>query len=108
MFMHASTVCSVTSLRLGELDQAEDHAQRAFELAREIGSAHFAAMFLIPILAERGRLDEARAILDALPLGEGELRVWQGVGVLAERGRVRIASGELTPASRTCSRPTAG
>jgi DNA-binding CsgD family transcriptional regulator len=95
MFMHASTVCSVTSLRLGELAQAEDHAQRAFELAREIGSAHFAAMFLIPILVERGRLDEARAILDALPLGEAELRVWQGVGVLAERGRVRIASGDL-------------
>ena len=95
MFMHASTVCSVTSLRLGELDQAEDHAQRAYELAREIGSAHFAAMFLIPILAERGRLDDARAILDSLPLGEPELRVWQGVGVLAERGRVRIASGDL-------------
>jgi DNA-binding CsgD family transcriptional regulator len=95
MFMHASTVCSVTSLRLGELDEAEDHAQRAFELAREIGSAHFAAMFLIPILAERGRLEEAREILDSLPLGDAELRVWQGVGVLAERGRVRIASGEL-------------
>jgi DNA-binding CsgD family transcriptional regulator len=97
MFMHASTVCSVTSLRLGELDQAEDHAQRAYELAREIGSTHFAAMFLLPILAERGRLDEARAILDPLPVGEPELRVWQGVGVLAERGRVRIASGELEP-----------
>ncbi|HEY2320100.1 MAG TPA: AAA family ATPase [Solirubrobacteraceae bacterium] len=95
MFMHASTVCSVTSLRLGELDQAEDHAQRAYELAREIGSAHFAAMFLIPILVERAKLDDARAILDGLPLGEGELRVWQGVGVLAERGRVRIATGEL-------------
>jgi DNA-binding CsgD family transcriptional regulator len=95
MFMHTSTVCSVTSLRLGELDEAEDHAQRAFELAREIGSAHFAAMFLIPILAERGQLEEARQILDSLPLGEPELRVWQGPGVLAERGRVRIASGEL-------------
>ena len=99
MFMHASTVCSVTSLRLGELDQAEDHAQRAYELAREIGSTHFAAMFLIPILAERGRLDDARAILDSLPLGEAELRVWQGVGVLAERGRVRIASGDLAGVS---------
>ena len=99
MFMHASTVCSVTSLRLGELDQAEDHAQRAYELAREIGSAHFAAMFLIPILAERGRLDDAREILDSLPLGEAELRVWQGVGVLAERGRVRIASGDLAGVS---------
>ena len=95
MFMHTSTVCSVTSLRLGELDEAEDHAQRAFELAREIGSAHFAAMWLIPILVERGRLEEARQILDSLPLGEPELRVWQGPGVLAERGRVRIASGEL-------------
>ncbi|HEY1711539.1 MAG TPA: AAA family ATPase [Solirubrobacteraceae bacterium] len=95
MFMHASTVCSVTSLRLGELDQAEDHAERAYELAREIGSTHFAAMFLCPILVERGRVDDARAILEGLPLGEPELRVWQGVGVLAERGRARIASGEL-------------
>jgi DNA-binding CsgD family transcriptional regulator len=95
MFMHASTVCSVTSLRLGELDLAQDHAQRAYELAREVGSVHFASMFLIPILAERGQLDTARQIIDALPLGEGELRVWQGVGVLAERGRVRIARGEL-------------
>lgn len=95
LFMHASTVCSVNSLRLGDLDQAEDHAQRAFELAREMGSMHFPAMFLIPILAERGRLADARAILDAVPLQEGVLRVWQGVGVLAERGRVRIASGDL-------------
>jgi DNA-binding CsgD family transcriptional regulator len=95
MFMHASTVCSVTSLRLGDLDQAEDHALRAYELTREYGSAHFATMFLIPILVERGRLDEARAILEPLSLGEAELRIWQGVGVLAERGRVRIASGEL-------------
>jgi DNA-binding CsgD family transcriptional regulator len=95
MFMHASTVCSVTALRLGDLDQAEDHAERAYELAREVGSVHFAAMFLIPILTERGRLEEACAILESLALGEAELRVWQGVGVLAERGRVRIASGEL-------------
>jgi DNA-binding CsgD family transcriptional regulator len=95
MFMHASTVCSVTSLRLGELDQAEDHAERAYELAREIGSTHFAAMFLVPILAERSRLEDAQAILESLPLGDRELRVWQGVGVLAVRGRVRIASGEL-------------
>ncbi|HTU96271.1 MAG TPA: AAA family ATPase, partial [Solirubrobacteraceae bacterium] len=54
MFMHASTVCSVTALRLGELGQAEDHALRAYELARESGSVHFAAMFLCPILVERG------------------------------------------------------
>ena len=95
MFMHASTVCSVTALRLGELDQAEDHAQRAYELAREVGSTHFAAMFLVPILVERGRLEDARAILDSLPLGERELRVWQGTGVLAQRGLAQIASGEL-------------
>jgi DNA-binding CsgD family transcriptional regulator len=95
LFMHASTVFSVTSLRLGDLDQAEDHAQRAYELAREAGSTHFAAMFLLPILAERGRFEDARAVIETLPLGEGELQVWQGVGVLAERGRLRIASGEL-------------
>ena len=95
LFMHASSVCSVTALRLGDLDQAEDHAQRAYELAREVGSAPFAAMFFLPVLAERGRLEDARAIVDALPLGEAELQVWQGVGVLAERGRLKIASGEL-------------
>jgi DNA-binding CsgD family transcriptional regulator len=95
LFMHASTVSSVTSLRLGDLDQAEDHAQRADELAREAGSTHFAAMFLLPILAERGRSDQARAVIETLPLREADLQVWQGVGVLAERGRLRIASGEL-------------
>ena len=95
LFMHTSTMCSVTALRVGELDAAEDHAQRAYELAREVGSEHYAAMWLLPVLAERGRLEEARAILDSLELEEPQLRLWQGVGVLAERGRVRIASGEL-------------
>jgi DNA-binding CsgD family transcriptional regulator len=95
LFMHTSTMCSVTALRVGELHAAEDHAQRAYELAREVGSEHYAAMWLLPVLAERGRLEDARAILDSLELGEPQLRLWQGVGVLAERGRVRIASGEL-------------
>ncbi len=95
MFMHASTVCSVTALRLGDLDQAEDHAQRAYELAREMGSGHFAAMFLLPVLAERGRHADGRAVLDSLTFGEAELGVWQGVGALAERGRLRAATGEL-------------
>jgi DNA-binding CsgD family transcriptional regulator len=95
LFMHTSSVCSVTALRVGKLDQAEDHAQRAYELAREIGSEHFAAMFLVPVLAERGRVDEARALIEPLPLGEPELALWQGAGVLAERGRIRIACGEL-------------
>jgi DNA-binding CsgD family transcriptional regulator len=95
LFMHASTVCSVTALRQGELDQAEDHAQRAYELAREVGSAHFAAMFLVPVLVERARLQDALAVVESLALGEDELRLWQGVGTLAERGRVRIACGEL-------------
>jgi DNA-binding CsgD family transcriptional regulator len=95
LFMHSSTVCSVTALRVGELHQAEDHAQRAYELAREVGSEHYAAMYLLPVLAESGRLEDARAILDSLVLEEPELRLWQGAGVLAERGRVRIGSGEL-------------
>ncbi|MGZ4297717.1 MAG: ATP-binding protein [Solirubrobacteraceae bacterium] len=95
LFMHTSSVCSVTALRVGKLDQAEDHAQRAYELAREVGSEHFAAMFLIPVLVERGRLDDARALIDSLELGEPQLAVWQGPGVLAGRGCVRVASGEL-------------
>jgi DNA-binding CsgD family transcriptional regulator len=95
LFMHASTVCSVTALRLGELDLAADHAQRAHEISREIGSEAFAVMFLIPVLAERGRIEEARAIVDTFALDEGELQLWQGVTILAERGRLRIAAGEL-------------
>ena len=38
---------------------------------------------------------KVQAVLDSLELEEPQLRLWQGVCVLAERGRVRIASGEL-------------
>ncbi|HET8979514.1 MAG TPA: LuxR family transcriptional regulator, partial [Solirubrobacteraceae bacterium] len=95
LFMHASTVRSITALRMGQLGVAEDHAERAHEVAREMGAEHFAAMFLLPVLIERGRLEEGRALAESLRLDEADLRLWQGAVVLAERGRVRIGLGEL-------------
>jgi DNA-binding CsgD family transcriptional regulator len=52
-------------------------------------------MFLVPVLLDRGRVDEASDLMTSVPLGEQELSSWQGVIVLANRGRTRVELGEL-------------
>jgi DNA-binding CsgD family transcriptional regulator len=95
MFMQMSVFRSATSLLAGDLDGAEDHAERALELAQELGTSHFAIMFLIPVLLERGRVDEASAIVESLRLDEPDVQLWQDAVTLAQRGRVRVALGKL-------------
>ncbi len=91
MFMQMSVFRAATAFRAGELDTAADHAQRAYGLARELSTSHFAGMVLIPVLLELGRVEDARAMVETLELDEPKLRLWQDVAVLAERGRVRVA-----------------
>jgi DNA-binding CsgD family transcriptional regulator len=95
MFMHGSVYRAITAFRAGDLDVAEDHAQRAYELARELGTELFVANFLIPVLLERDRVPDAFELIDSLGLTEAELDLWQGVSVLAGRGQVRVALGHL-------------
>jgi DNA-binding CsgD family transcriptional regulator len=97
MFMAMSCWRGETAARAGELAEAEDHLWRAYELGGELGAGHFSEMFLIGVLLERGRLDECQKLAEALELDEQRLALWQGVIVLAQRGRARVALGELGP-----------
>jgi DNA-binding CsgD family transcriptional regulator len=94
MFVQMSTFRAGVSLRLGDLDVAEDHAQRAYELGAELGNGHWGMLYLLPILLERGRPAEAMRVLATLPLGEAELCLWPGVIALAHRGCASVASGD--------------
>lgn len=95
MFTAMSLWRGETAMRAGELDVAEDHLRRAHELAGELGAGHFAVMLLIGLLLERGRVGEALELVGSVELEERQLVLWQGVIVLAQRGRVRVARGEL-------------
>ncbi len=95
MFMLMSIFRAATAFRAGELANAEAYVQRGYEIAREVGTAHIAVMFLTPVLLERGKLDEACKLVEGAEFSEAELQLWQGVIVLAQRGAVRVAAGEL-------------
>ncbi|MFZ0378619.1 MAG: AAA family ATPase [Solirubrobacteraceae bacterium] len=94
MFVQMSEFRAGVALRMGDLDVAEDHAQRAFELGGELGLKHWPMTYLLPILLERGRAEEALRVIATLPLGEPELRLWPGVMVLAHRGCAHVVRGD--------------
>jgi DNA-binding CsgD family transcriptional regulator len=96
MFSHMSLLRSQTSLRAGEIEVAEMHSQHAVEVAADLGQAAqlWATMWHGSVLLELGRARQAAQLLDALPL-EGELGLWQGLMLLADRGRVRVVLGDL-------------
>ena len=93
LFMQASCFRGETALRAGELRDAEAHLRAALPIARELGADRFAAVFFIPVLLELGRIGEAAELLCSVVLADAELSSWQGVVVLAHRGRVRIHEG---------------
>jgi DNA-binding CsgD family transcriptional regulator len=97
MFVSASVHRGVSALRAGELESSEAHLRRAHELGHELGAGHFAVMFLIGVLLELGEVQEATDLVGSVELSEPQLAEWQGVIVLAQRGHVRLAGGELEP-----------
>ena len=97
MFVTASVHRGVTALRAGELETSEAHLRRAHELGDELGAGLFGVMFLIGVLLELGEVQEATDLVGSVELDEPELMAWQGVIVLAQRGHVRLAGGELEP-----------
>jgi DNA-binding CsgD family transcriptional regulator len=96
MFSHMSLLRSQTALRAGEIEIAEMHSQQAVAVAGDLGPAAqlWATMWHGSVLLERGRADEAAELLEALPV-ESALGLWQGLMLLADRGRVRVALGDL-------------
>jgi DNA-binding CsgD family transcriptional regulator len=95
LFMHLSTFRAETALRAGDLRVAEAHLQPAVQAGGELGAGNFGIVFLIPVLLERGRVEEAREAVSSVALSEEALSSWQGVVVLAHRGRVQVTLGDL-------------
>jgi DNA-binding CsgD family transcriptional regulator len=95
MFMNASLFRGHTAFLAGELDVAEDHGQRACELGAELGAGGWSMMFIAPVLIERNRAGEALSRFESLTFEERWLMSWEGAIVLAQRGRAKVAMGEL-------------
>ena len=95
MFVQLAVMRSETALRAGDLDVAEDYALRGLELGRELGADRFPTLWLPIVLLERGRAGDAADLLEPLPLSDSELGLSINVILLAHRGRVRIAIGDL-------------
>lgn len=79
------------AFRTGDLDLAEDYAQRTFELGGELGVVHVAPLWLSIVLLERARHDAALALLEAVE-ARPTTEFYENQ-LLAHRGRVRVASG---------------
>jgi DNA-binding CsgD family transcriptional regulator len=96
-FATASTLRAWMHLRRGELGLAEADARAAEDVRLLHGAAPldpFVSAYLIEVLGERGRLDEAEALLaDRCPKVVPEAAVFQLI--LFARGRTALARGDL-------------
>ena len=96
MFMQLAVMRAETALRSGDLDTAEVYAEQALELGRELGVEHVALRQWLPIvLIERGHVDAACELVESVELDNSLLGGSFAVVLLAHRGRVRIAAGQL-------------
>jgi DNA-binding CsgD family transcriptional regulator len=93
MFIWSVAYRSYVAWRAGDLELAEDHAQRALELARELGPYPFVPIYDAGVFVERGRGRQAAELLEPLDLWEERSHGWQVL--LAERGQARVAVGDL-------------
>ncbi len=92
MLLQLSMFRAEAALFAGDLDAAEDYAERAVGFADALGPDVDAAIHVPVIHLERGRLDQA--VVAAERAEPAASTVW-GAIVQAERGRVRVAAGNL-------------
>ncbi len=96
MFMQLAALRGEVAFRSGDLDLAEVYSQRAVELGRELGAQHVALLEWLPlVLLERGSVQAASELVEAVELTGSALGGSFGVDLLAHRGRVRVAGGAL-------------
>jgi DNA-binding CsgD family transcriptional regulator len=93
MFIWSVAYRSYTAWRAGDAELAEDHAQRALALARELGPYPFVPLYDGGVFVERGRAQQLLDLLEPLDLRGDRSRGWQVL--LAQRGQARLATGDL-------------
>jgi DNA-binding CsgD family transcriptional regulator len=96
-FATASTMRSLLAYRVGRLVESEADARGAIDATRLQGwpAWSIGVAFLMDALIETGRLDEAQRVLDESELGPQIPEGLVMAPVLAARGRLGIASGDL-------------
>jgi DNA-binding CsgD family transcriptional regulator len=100
-FQFATGRRGLVALRRGALAEAEADTRAALELVTEhnliLGIALHAASLSLTLL-ERGKLDEAAAVVERIPLSSARMEVITELALLEVRGRVRLARGQRTQA----------
>jgi DNA-binding CsgD family transcriptional regulator len=96
-FAVVSTMRSLLEYRVGRLVEAEAEARAALDATRQEGwpPLPLGVAFLVDALVERGRLEEAQRLLDESDVGSEIAEGLLSAPLLAARGRLRIAGGDL-------------
>ena len=90
MFLQLALLRADIAQRAGDLDVAEAFSERALDLGRELGAEQFGRTMLARVLIERGREQEANAMVESIEIAGGSMN---GAIMLAVRGLVRTAAG---------------
>jgi DNA-binding CsgD family transcriptional regulator len=101
-FVAGSAHSGLVALRRGALARAEAETRAALELAQQHGLAFaipFSLTYLSEALLERGEIDSAIAMIDALPPMPGAELTLAGAMLRRVRGRLALAAGDRVAAA---------
>jgi DNA-binding CsgD family transcriptional regulator len=93
MLLQLATFRTETAIRAGDIGLAEEYSEQMLELGRELGAELVGMLWRPIVLLERGRAEEAAELLESLDLNIGT-DLFEAM-LVAHRGRVRIACGEV-------------
>jgi DNA-binding CsgD family transcriptional regulator len=93
MLLQLSLLRSDIAYRAGDLATAEDYAERALDFGRALGATDGAMVRLPAINLERDRLERAVELIESVDVLTAQ--AW-GLMLQAERGRIRVAAGNVT------------
>jgi DNA-binding CsgD family transcriptional regulator len=94
MYLQLALLRADIALRAGDLGAAQEFSERARELGRELGAELFGTVFLALVALERGRVDDAAAMVESVELPETGLNA---ATLMAMRGVVRVTAGDHGP-----------
>ncbi len=101
-FIAGSAHRGLVALRRGELAVAEAETRAALELAQQHGLAFaipFSLTYLSEALLERGEIETAIAMIDALPAMPGAEQTLAGAMLIRARGLLALAAGDRRAAA---------
>jgi DNA-binding CsgD family transcriptional regulator len=95
MLLQLAMIRTETAMRAGDIDLAEEYSDRTFELGRELGADLVGMLWRPIVLLERGRSRQAVELFASLELNLAN-DLFEAF-LVAHRGRVRVACGDVGP-----------